>query len=200
MDELQVERTQEPTAPEHSKPQPLQKLHHIHEMIVLFMMENPWKSQKEVAEHFTVTPSWLSQIINCDMFQARIANYRSQTFEIGVLSIHEKLAGAASLALDKLTERLDTEPSTQVLLDTANKLTQRLGHGSTPSSIQQVNIQQTQNVTVASREHLAQAREIQRRVKEVVEPLTGESDETLTQGQVIDASSSEAPEVGPSST
>lgn len=178
--------------------QPLQKLSHMHEMIVLFMLENPITSQHDVAVHFRVTQGWLSQVVNCDMFQARLAEYRQKGFEVGILSVHEKLAGATSLALDKLTDRLAEEQDTVVLLDAANKLSQRLGHGASAPAFQ-LNVQDN-SVTVASRESLAEARDIARRVKLALKPLMGESDEAPATGKVIDATPTEAAEVGPAAT
>ena len=175
--------------------QPVQKLSHMHEMIVLHMLEDPLKPLSQVAAYFEVTPGWLSQVVNCDMFQARLAEYRERGFEVGVLSIHEKIAAATSLALDRLTENLQHEPDTKVILDTANKLSQRLDYGSTPAL--QVNVQ-TNNAFGASKETLAEAREIARRVKASLKPLSGESDETPAQGKVIDSTTAETAEVRPS--
>lgn len=175
------------------------KLSNMHEMIVLFMLENPAKEMKEVAEHFGVTHGYLSTIVNCDLFQARIAEYRVRGFEINVMSLHEKMTAATALALDRLTEKLELEERPEVLLDAANKLAQRLGHGGTPSL--QLNLQDN-SVTVhqATKESLAEARDIVKRVKGALEPLTGESDDAPPAGKVIDVTPTETTEVGPPTT
>lgn len=176
----------------------LKKLSNMHEMIVLFLLENPMLEMQEVAAHFQVTPGYLSTIVNCDLFQARIAEYRVRGFEINVMSIHEKMAAAASLALERLTTKLGNEERTEVLLDAANKLTQRLGHGGSPAL--QLNVQDNSVTVQASKESLAEARDIVKQVKRALAPLTGESDDAPPARNVIDVTPTETAEVGPSTT
>lgn len=106
----------------------IQRVRYTHEAIAEFLVTNPTVSQGEIAKVFGYSESWLSQVINSDAFQAY---YRKLADERGALATHTvaaKIAGFASLALDKAMEKLETGSSERFITDSTEQALRALGY------------------------------------------------------------------------
>lgn len=106
----------------------IQRVRYTHEAIAEFLVTNPTVSQGEIAKVFGYSESWLSQVINSDAFQAY---YRKLAEERGAIATHTvaaKIAGFASLALDKAMEKLETGSSERFITDSTEQALRALGY------------------------------------------------------------------------
>lgn len=110
----------------------LQSLSPTHEAIAEYLIANPGKGcMARCAAEFNLTPHWLSSLVHSDAFQAYYRNRRDEFFATGIVSLGEKIAGAADRAIERLAEAIETEKETRTLADAADKLLNRLGYGAT---------------------------------------------------------------------
>lgn len=146
----------------------LKKLTIRHEAILEYMIANPEKPQNDVAAYFDVTPAWLSMIINSDLFQERLAGVIQQGHEVGIFSVKEKMAATASMALDRLMDRIPLETDVGELTKAANVTLKGLGYGNPKvPELPAGGIHQT-NVYVASPELLQKAKDTMQAVHGIV--------------------------------
>lgn len=110
----------------------IQRLSHTHEAIMLWLVLNPTRTQRECAKELGYTEGWLSQVINSDMFQAE---YKQRCREANVIATHTmqaKLGAVTAKIIDRIDAQLDKEPSERFLVDTANMALERLGYTGKP--------------------------------------------------------------------
>lgn len=178
------------------------KLSPIHEQIALWLMENPTARQGDCATAFGYTQGWLSQIMGSDLFQARLAQYREQGYEVGVLSIRERMAGLALQALEQMTDKLETEEDLERIHKVADGMLKRLGYGEGRGAAVNISAGDGAHVTITSPtpEALQEARAIAIRVKELTPPRSSESDADRDHKDAIDGLSTridETTDLGP---
>ena len=171
----------------------LQKLNHRHAEILMWLMLNPNKAQGKCAEELGYTQGWVSQIISSDMFQMRLAELRQEDFEVSVLSIREKMNAAASLGLDRMIEKLETETDLERIRSTTDTALKRLGYGVKQQEVQSPNNTLMQNnnffLGEASKNSLEEARKLLELKVASTKPLSSEDDQERDQsGQVTDRS------------
>lgn len=171
----------------------LQKLNHRHEEILMWLMLNPNKPQGCCALELNYTQGWVSQIVNSDMFQLRLAELRSDDFQVSVLSIREKMNAAASLGLDRMIEKLEVEPDLERIRGVTDTALKRLGYGQRTNEVPKGNVSLVQNNTFnmgeADKKSLEQARNLLLLKTKQTEPLTNEDDQERDQsGQVTNRS------------
>ena len=130
------------------------------------MMLNPTATLTMLASQLGYTMGWLSQIINCDLFQERLSQVRQQEMEVGVLSLREKTAAVAYQGLERLSTKLDVEENTQVLGDVTTKLLKNLGQGEEAAPAQVNN-----TLIVATKEGMLEAQGLMKQVKALTNPL-----------------------------
>ncbi len=133
----------------------------------MYMMLHPLATLTQTARELGYTIGWLSQIINCDLFQARLASLRQQEVEVCVLSLREKTAAVAYQGLERLGVKLDTEENTQVIGDVTTKLLKNLGHGAEDPPSQHI----SNTLIVATKEGMEEARGLMKQVKALTNPL-----------------------------
>lgn len=104
----------------------LQKMSHMHEAILDFMVANPLVKKGKIAQQFGVTPTWLSIIINSDAFKDKLAKRHDEFFGSAVVPLREKMIGIVDCALDRLSDKVELMES-QEALATADTLLHRLG-------------------------------------------------------------------------
>lgn len=80
-----------------------------HESIFEWLISNPSSSLRECAEFFQVQQSWLSVIINSDVFKEKLAERRDAHFSHVSRTVAERVSGLAELSLDVLEERIERE-------------------------------------------------------------------------------------------
>jgi len=83
--------------------QPIQKLSTIHEMIALWILQNPGGTYRQMGAYFGYSIPWLCQVVNSDLFKAYIGE-RMKEISSGVTQdIPAMLKGAAVLAIERVT-------------------------------------------------------------------------------------------------
>lgn len=143
----------------------IQSISHRHREIADWLLANPHvKNLNALCDRMNVSRSWLSIVMNSDVFKEYFEK-RRRSYE-GVL--HEEILmknyAVTSKALDKLSVALDDDGvDPRLLLDVANKTAQLLGYGA-KGPVTKVTEEKIQEITrPVDAGALAQAREIMRR-------------------------------------
>ncbi len=135
-----------------------------HEQIVDYMLQNPHRTQGEMAEFFSKTEAWLSSVINSDLFRDYKALRFTQHQDNVSHSVIERVSGLAGLSLEVLKERIEEERDDiplGIVLDSATLMLKSMGFGPKPVTARATTIHL--NVNGASAEVLAEARNDLRR-------------------------------------
>lgn len=90
----------------------LKKVNWWHESIIEWMITNPESSLGECSRFFDVSQSWLSTIINSDVFRERLSQQRELHFANTSRTVQEKVSGLADLSIEVLEERIEKERET----------------------------------------------------------------------------------------
>lgn len=98
-----------------------------HDAIMTFLVANPDMKRGDIARHFGVSPSWLSVIVNSDIFQAKLKERQDEFFSTSLAPIREKLDTLAHLAIDTMIERVEVENNTSEVREMAKMALDRLG-------------------------------------------------------------------------
>lgn len=171
----------------------LKKLSHRHEEVLMWLLMNPDKPQRECARELNFTEGWLSQIISSDLFQIRLSELREQDFNVSILSLREKLTAVANMSLEKQLEKLEVEQDFDKIQKAGDSALKRLGYGigkqEVPNPQVPAGVVINNNTVVlgeADKASLAQARQLLDVHKRLTPPLTSEDDQTRDDaGQVI---------------
>lgn len=134
----------------------IKKVNAWHERLCDWLIANPGKKQKEAAQFFGVSESWLSTVIHSDAFQDYFRTRSDAASAAIIHSVKEKMLGAADQAVSELQRRLEFAQSftTQELLDISDVMTKR----SMPAQVaQQPGIQQL-HLHMVPKAALAEAR------------------------------------------
>lgn len=107
----------------------LTKVGHKHEAIMQWLLENPEAKLMDCAAHFQMTQTWLSIVIHSNAFQDAFQKYREDYYSAVVADLPDKLNGLINLAVDKLSEKMETCEDPQWIANTTDKLLGRLGYG-----------------------------------------------------------------------
>lgn len=142
-----------PTSPE------IHRVSHRHNAIMDYMLANPEIKLSEVAAHFGMTQAWLSTVIHSDCFQSELKEKQGALFDETVLTLRDKITGAAHRALDRLGEKLDTVDDPKFILDASEKTLKALGYGTSTTISQAKTVNNVQNNFTVSSEIHEQARQ-----------------------------------------
>lgn len=104
------------------------RLSTTHEMLMNWLILNPEKTLRECADHFGYTQSWVSQLIHSDIFQHALREKQERVAIRVAESIPEKLARAADVAVEKLSEHIEKSEDPEFLLSATDKLLHRMGY------------------------------------------------------------------------
>lgn len=162
----------------------LQSIRHWHEQIVDWMLQNPHKTQGEMADFFSKTQAWISSVINSDLFREYKALRFTQHQDNISHSVIERVSGLAGLSIEVLEERIKEERADiplGIVLDSASLMLKSLGYGPTQAAATApttINL----NVNGASAEVLAEARDDLRRTH-VENTVEAEDAEILENGE-----------------
>lgn len=135
--------------------------------LILYGSAPGWN--KRAAEHFGRTPAWISTVYHSDAFQDFYKARESEHSKELLQTVQEKIAGAAGMAIDALTTRLELEKELlpyNTLLETVDVLGKRMGLGDGKQQPTVVN-----NIALVSREELEQYRARMRLSKEDPKPV-----------------------------
>ena len=120
-------------APQVAPKPTIKKLSWWHEAIIDWMLLHPEGRLGDCAREFRCTQSWLSIIVNSDVFQMRLAARRAElASEVGA-TVRDRLGGIAGQSLEAIAERLETEKAKipiGELRETADMALSALGYGS----------------------------------------------------------------------
>ena len=145
------------------------KLKPWHEQLADYMLANPLKTQREMADYFLKTEPWISQILRSDMFRSYYAMRREEVTQGVKLRLVDEAGEIARLALLEIKNRLtdpeltqgvetrDVEKIARMGLESVGVL--RNGNNAADGASSGVNVQV--NVT---REALIGAREVYRKL------------------------------------
>ena len=155
----------------------IQKLNPTHLNIMRWLCEpenlGPGHMRRCALE-FGVTQSWLSTIVNSDVFQARWQEIQKDLDSALLPTIQDQLRGTAVMALESLQEKIENGNCGQdMLLEIADRTTKALGMGPKPGVV----TSPVQNNIVFSVEELKNARD--RAVREYLEPGGGERSDSV---------------------
>lgn len=141
----------------------IKSVSYTHEAMILWMISNPHKSQGDAALYFGVTQGWLSKVVHSDAFQLLYRKRQDEVASVVAAGIPEKLNAATSVALDRLTEKIEGSESQDFLLDATDKLLKANGFAPTgqrnpvsPAAPQN----QQNNTFIISGDGLKKAREL----------------------------------------
>jgi len=152
----------------------LKKVSNKHDAIADYLIANPEVSLKDVAAVFEVTPTWMSIVVNSDVFRAHMQRKVDGAFEEVIIPLRSKLLGVAHLAVEKLGDAVTKSQDPDYILAAADKTLHRLGYapskGPDPAAPTVVN--QQNNFYTVDKDMLAEARErmMQRREAITVAP------------------------------
>ncbi len=107
------------------------KANYTHAAMADLILANPAINQNDIAAHFGYTPGWISQVIGSDAFQAYLATRKEQIVDpILRGAVEESFRGLVLQSMTKLREKLDANPSDQLVLEVFKNSTRALGYGS----------------------------------------------------------------------
>lgn len=116
--------------------------HVLYTEIALFMLSNKDLALSEVANRFRVTPATVGRIVSTDGFQ-KILETEAKTLAIKYASsrsvLEGKIEAGASIAVDRLLDRIQVTNDTTTLLQIVKTLGELIGMGSKGGSA--VNVQ-----------------------------------------------------------
>lgn len=101
----------------------LQELSHRHEGLMNALLANPHMTIKELAAVVNYTPTYVSMLVNSDMFQAEL---KKRSKEVGLVlgvSVVEKERAAYSMVLEDTMQRIESGKATErFITDTLKSL------------------------------------------------------------------------------
>jgi hypothetical protein len=111
------------------------KVGYTHDAMVDQLIATPHISQGELASIFGYSQTWVSQVINSDAFQARLAHRKEQLADpLIIRSIEERFRAVAQRSLDIVLEKLDSPAVTpKFALEAAKLSSDALGYGAAKS-------------------------------------------------------------------
>jgi hypothetical protein len=112
----------------------IQKVKYSHEAMINLLISRQGKiSQNELAAVFDRSPSWISQIMSSDAFQARLMERTKELVDPGIVaSVEEQLKGQLSRSMEILREKLDrpiADIPDNLVLRTLELSSRALGYG-----------------------------------------------------------------------
>jgi len=106
------------------------KVGYTHKAMADLILSNPAISQNELAFHFKVTPGWISQVIASDAFQAFIADRKDEIVDPVLRgAVEESFKGLVLQSIARLREKLEANPSDQLVLEVFKNSSRALGYG-----------------------------------------------------------------------
>lgn len=122
----------------------LVELNHRHMRIAEYILANPSARLGEVAAAVGFSTSWVSIVVNSDIFREYLMQRNREISDAVHISLQEKMAGIAHRAVEKLGEAIDNSNDPHFILAAADKTLGRLGYG--PNKSSQVVVNQNNGV------------------------------------------------------
>lgn len=164
--------------------EPIVRLRHTHEAFMDWMLLNPGASLQAMAAEFGYTVSWLSTVINSDLFQMRLAERRSEIDLLVHADIPTKMRGIVAQGLDKVAMHMEKTQDMEYVTETTDKLLHRLGYApKATQAAQQAPTNQQNNFFLVSPSDLAAARQ---RIHDQSHAAGADSQLVRSEARVID--------------
>lgn len=94
------------------------------------ILANPAINQGDIAAFFGYTEGWVSQVIASDAFQAFIADRRDEIVDPVLKgAVEESFKGLVLQSIARLRQKLDANPSDQLVLEVFKNSARALGYG-----------------------------------------------------------------------
>lgn len=107
----------------------LAEVRYSHKAMIELILANPGIHQRELATFFGRTESWISIVMRSDAFQAALDARRTEVYDPILAPLRAKFEAAASMALDRVLERLEGGAPDKFVLETAKLAAGALGYG-----------------------------------------------------------------------
>lgn len=105
-------------------------IRYTHDAMIDLVIAEPSISQGRLAQHFGYTEPWVSQVVNSDVFQARLAERKSELIDPAIVAaIEERLKGVTTLALNVVEQSLVSRRDPEYALEVLKVSTKALGYG-----------------------------------------------------------------------
>ena len=134
----------------------VRQLSNTHDDIMNVMVANPMASHRDLSALTGYSETWLSRLVNSDIFRARLAEKKGEVFVMVAQDVPAKLSALAHQSIDKLAEKLTIVEDPDFALDTFDKVMK--ANGFAPGGGRQVAPAQQQNNFFITKEDLARAR------------------------------------------
>lgn len=132
-----------------------------HELMGDWMLQNPGGTLRQMGAHFGYSISWLSQVMNTDLFKAYMAGRLKEVHCNVNADIPAKLRALADLSIERMIEKLETTEDTKVILESFDSIMHRYGFAPNAKNGAQAQVQvnNQQNNFYLSRDDFQQAHE-----------------------------------------
>jgi len=130
---------------------------YTHEAIMAYMIAFPHHGLREIGSYFGYSQTWLSQLINSDLFRAKLKERQDEHFSKLSATIVEKIEAAAHVGIEKLGNMLEKSEDPKFVKDATSDLLAKMGFGA-PRSSAGVSINAPGAQMVISTTDLAEAR------------------------------------------
>ena len=92
----------------------IQKVAYNHQAMIDMILANPAISQNALAAHFSLTPSWVSQVMVSDAFQSELAKRREEIIDPMLrATVEQNFKALVSRSLDILQQKLN-KPAAEI--------------------------------------------------------------------------------------
>lgn len=158
-------RPRRPDGGKEASGQLIATLSHVHEAIIAYMINFPQHGLREIATYFGYSQSWISQLINSDLFKSALRERQMEHFSKLQTSLTEKLEIAAHIGLERTITALEESNDPKFVKDATSDILNKLGFGakSSPAAVK-VEGQGNNVLVVTDAGTLAQAREVMKSV------------------------------------
>ena len=131
-----------------------------HELMADWILQNPGGTLRDMTAYFGYSASWLSQVMNTDMFKAHIGELLKGVHAGVMADIPTMLRGTATLAIERMNEVLQKTEDGEMIVDAFDKVLHRYGYAPKPGvgAPGAVNLQ-TNNVFFLNKEDYASAKQ-----------------------------------------
>lgn len=163
-----------------------------HQMIGEWILQNPGGTLRAMGEHFGYSISWLSQVINTDMFKAYMAERMKDVQAAVTLDIPAQLRGVAQLSVEKIGQVLEKTEDPELIVDIFDKVMHRYGFAPNAKTGAQAQAPGIGNQTNVQNNFFVSREDYERAQKMLVEQHTA-----LPGPQVVELSGAEVPAVLP---
>lgn len=106
----------------------IRDISHTHEAFMDWMLLNPHRTLGEMAAVFGYSQSWVSVVINSDVFQRKFAERRGDVNVLVTETTVSKMQAVADIGLSRLTAIMPTISDPEFIAKTTDRMLERLGY------------------------------------------------------------------------